>query len=167
MELKMSTVQVNGSGVTATSTNNNGGAAINIGSSATLLDNRSLGNQAQYATSFPGASGVPYDNNSPIAIRYTTTLAGSANTFLRSGASDSSDTTIHRIESIRTRRFTTAIRNGTYNVYTNTFSTPVSGSLDSFGTDDASRPTLAVPGELTYKTGAKIPVNDEYAKKTV
>lgn len=163
----MSTVQVNGSGITVTSTKNNGGAAINVGSSATLLTNRTLGSYSETATGFPGSSGVPYDNNSPIAIRYTTTLAGSPNTFLRSGASDSSDTTIHRIESIQTRRFTTAIRNGTYNVYTNTFSTPVSGSLDSFGTDDASRPTLAVPGELTYKTGAKVPVNDEYAKKTV
>jgi len=32
--------------------------------------------------------------------------------------------------------------------------------------DDAASPTDAVPGELTYKTGKKLPVNDEYKPRT-
>lgn len=40
------------------------------------------------------------------------------------------------------------------------------GGLISFGNDDAARPTNAVPGELAYKTGAKLPVQDDYKPKT-
>lgn len=40
------------------------------------------------------------------------------------------------------------------------------GLTTSFGNDDAARPTADVPGELTYKTGAKLPVQDEYKPYT-
>jgi len=40
------------------------------------------------------------------------------------------------------------------------------GAAVSFGEDNAARPTDAVPGELQYKTGAKIPVQDEYKPRT-
>lgn len=36
------------------------------------------------------------------------------------------------------------------------------GALSSFGTDDAARPTDAVPGEICYKTGKLNPVQDEF-----
>ena len=40
------------------------------------------------------------------------------------------------------------------------------GGVTSFGSDNAASPTDAVPGELAYKTGAKLPVADEYKPKT-
>lgn len=40
------------------------------------------------------------------------------------------------------------------------------GGLTSFGNDHAARPTDATPGELQYKTGAKLPVEDDYKPRT-
>jgi hypothetical protein len=40
------------------------------------------------------------------------------------------------------------------------------GESRSFGVDNEARPSNAVPGELAYKTAAKLPVADEYAPKT-
>ena len=40
------------------------------------------------------------------------------------------------------------------------------GAAASFGNDHAARPTNAVPGELQYKTGAKVPVQDDYKPRT-
>lgn len=40
------------------------------------------------------------------------------------------------------------------------------GSEVDFGNDHAARPTNAVPGELAYKTGAKLPIEDEYKPRT-
>jgi len=40
------------------------------------------------------------------------------------------------------------------------------GGVTSFGTDEAARPTDAIPGELAYKTGAKLPVEDDYKPRT-
>lgn len=40
------------------------------------------------------------------------------------------------------------------------------GAVSSFGADHAATPTNAIPGELTYKTGALIPVNDDYKPRT-
>jgi hypothetical protein len=40
------------------------------------------------------------------------------------------------------------------------------GQLAAFGNDHAARPTDAVPGELVYKTGAKLPVEDDYKPRT-
>ena len=40
------------------------------------------------------------------------------------------------------------------------------GDLTSFGADAEARPTNAIPGELAYKTGKKLPVADEYKPKT-
>jgi hypothetical protein len=36
------------------------------------------------------------------------------------------------------------------------------GDTTSFGSDHAARPSDAIPGELSYKTGAKLPVADDY-----
>lgn len=40
------------------------------------------------------------------------------------------------------------------------------GAAVSFGDDNAARPTDATPGELTYKTGAKLPKADDYKPRT-
>lgn len=40
------------------------------------------------------------------------------------------------------------------------------GNSESFGNDNAARPTNAIPGELAYKTAAEVPVQDEYKPRT-
>ena len=40
------------------------------------------------------------------------------------------------------------------------------GQTASFGQDHAARPSRATPGELVYKTGAKLPVQDDYKPRT-
>jgi len=172
----MSTQQVDGSTVTLTSTNNNGGSVVN-GGTTTVLDSVSLGSSYAMGTlpidgtdteKSVSAGDFAYDNARPVAQRYTTALAGVANTALQSGASVPDQIrSIHKLEVLRTRRLTTAIRANKYNRYTGAFDGgfPVV-AVDSLSNDDAATPTRSVPGELTYKTGALVPVNDEYSPKT-
>ncbi len=172
----MSTQQVNGSAVTSTSTNNNGGSVVN-GGTTTVLDNVSLGSAYVMGTlpidgtdtdKSVSAGDFAYDNARPVAKRYTTALAGVSNTALLSGAAVPGQIrSIHKLEVLTTRRLTTAIRANKYNRYTGAWDSgyPVV-AVDSLGNDDAATPTRSVPGELTYKTGALVPVNDDYSPKT-
>lgn len=172
----MSTQQVDGSAVTSTSTKNKGGAVVN-GGTTTILDNVSFG-KANITGNLPidgtdadkalSSGTFAYNNTRPIAKRYTTTLSGVANTTLQSGADVPGQIrSIHKLEVLRTRRLTTAIRANKYNRYTGAWDAgyPVV-AVDTLATDDAATPTRAVPGELTYKTGALVPVNDDYSPKT-
>lgn len=193
----MSSIQQNGSTTTSLSTKNVGGAAINVGSSTSLLDNLSLGGSqtdvfgsavvpdtvasGAYATTSLDNSdqNFAYNNQKPIAKRYTTTIAGSANSVLQSGA----DTpgiirSIHKLEKVRTRRLTTAIRAGEWNVYTGQFVNAPTVAVDDWwsnsandvsasSTDEAATPSRETPGELTYKLGQQLPVDVDYPSKTV
>lgn len=101
-----------------------------------------------------------------IIRRVTTSLAGVANTILQSGAANSRRRSIHSIQSVRgTTLSAWSFASLTYEgnpVYTWT----TYKSLDDLGADHAAAPTAAVPGELTYRTGKKLPVNDDYKSKT-
>ncbi len=102
--------------------------------------------------------------------KVTTTLAGQSNTVLRSGASDFGvRRSIHKLEHMRTNRVATAIRAGYWNIYSGTFSTAptVADDASTMGTDNAAAPTLAIPGELVYRTGKPLPEQDDYSAKTV
>lgn len=195
----MASIQQNGNPSTGTywtgtSTKNVGGAAINVGSTTSLVDNLSLGSDdlgvfgstviqdtvtsGDYAAvASSGSTNFAYNNASPIAMRYTTTIAGTGNTTLQSGA----DTpglirSIHKLETVRTRRLTTAIRAGYWNIYSGQFSTAPTVAVDNWydianqttsatSTDDAAVPSRDVPGELTYKLGQETPVNVDYKAK--
>ena len=181
----MSIQQVNGSAVTSASTNNNNGSVLN-GGSTVVLNSVDLGysnvgvfgssvidgNAADKALS---AGTFSHSNQSPVAKRVTTELAGGvSNTFLQSGASKPGLTrSIHKLEVLRTRRLTTAIRAGKWNIFKGAFLNNQNQSVDaptvatdSLSSDNAATPTRAVPGELTYKTGAPVPVQDDYKAKT-
>lgn len=189
----MATVQTNGSSlVTKQTTVNNGGVITANGTTAsgafrteptaaaqvgvfgsTVVDNNSA-DKAKSAGKFA------YNNKKPIAKKVTTSLAGVNESFLKSGAGDPGHIqSIHQIRVVRTRRDTSAIRSGNWSYYTGKFDNgyPVV-AVDEFydiagdtksaqPTDNAANPTQEVPGELTYKTGAPNPVQDEYAKKTI
>lgn len=187
--------ETTGSYWTGTSTKNVGGAVINAGSTTTLVDNIALGSKdlgafgskvvqdtvtsGDYAAvASSGSTNFAYNNQKPIALRYTTTIAGTGNTTLRSGA----DTpglvrSIHRMETVRTRRLTTAIRAGNWNIYSGQFSSAPTVAVDNWysvsaqgtsttSTDDAASPSRSAPGEFTLKLGQQLPVNSGYKPKT-
>lgn len=119
-----------------------------------------------------------YNNSRPTAQRYTTLISGVSNTILRSGADvPSLARSIARSETIRTRRTTTAIRAGYFNIYTGLFTTQPTVAVDNWwsisanttsttSTDIAASPTRSVPGRLVYKTGKLNPVVGSYQSKT-
>lgn len=102
--------------------------------------------------------------------KVTTTLAGQSNTMLRSGASDFGvRRSIHKLEHLWTLRVATAIRAGFWHIYSGVFTTAPTNADDAstMGTDDAANPTLAIPGELVYRTGDPLPTQDDYQARQV
>jgi hypothetical protein len=173
----MATQQVDGNAVTASSTDNNGGSVLN-GGSTSILSSVDLGysNVGVFGSSVIdgndtdkalNAGTFSFSNQRPVAKRVTETLSGVSNTYLLSGAAVPGNIrSIHSIQSVRTRRLTTAIRAGEWNIYTGTFGTDPTVAVDTFATDDAANPSRELPGELQYKTGAPVPVQDDYKAKT-
>lgn len=100
--------------------------------------------------------------------RVTSTLAGIANTALRSGGSDGYRRSIHKVEAARTTRFATAIRAGYWDEFNGVWTTAptVANDISDWGTDQAATPTYAVPGELVYRDGSPLPIQDDYKAKT-
>ena len=164
-------------------TRNNGGVAVNTGSSS-ILSSVKLGLLDAPVSSVvingtdtdPALSGgvFAYNNQKPIAKRLTTTLATTSNSVLLSGALVPSQIrSVNKIQSVITNKFTTAIRAGYFNIYnckfvnTNTGGAyTVPSATDTFATDNAANPTRDVPGSLVYTIGSKEPVSANYSKKT-
>ncbi len=188
----MATVQTDGSSsVTSSSTKNNSGTFTAAGSStsAVLASQKSAteivsafgsvvydGSDADKALS---AGTFSYNNQKPTGMKVSTTISGTSNTFLRSGANDTNNRrSIHKLEKVRTRRITTAIRNNKWNEYTGEWEAgfPVN-AVDNFwdiaaatgvatSTDQAAAPSMSIPGELVYKGGNPNPVLADYKAKT-
>lgn len=129
---------------------------------STVLDN-------DWADEAVSAGTFAYNNQSPVAKRLTDELSGVANNILLSGASVPSNVrSIHKLETLRTRRYATAIRGGKFNEFTGEFDAgfPVV-AVDTLATDNAANPSRTSPGQLTYKGGALLPVtNNDYKPKT-
>lgn len=174
----MASKQLNGSPVTDTSTRNNTGRIRHGGAIA----------GTKFTALANTVDGVVVDNyvhdNSDIAMannsgeynkmrvgeyvirKVTTKLANLTNTVLRSGASDFGlRRAIKFIEGMRTtflHGWSWVSDKDGAPTYTATRNTQFWG----FGTDDAARPSLAVPGELVYRTGASTPTTDEYQPRS-
>lgn len=129
---------------------------------STVLDN-GWANEAVSAGTFA------YNNVKPVAKRVSTALSGVSNTVLQSGAAQPGlIRSIHKLEVLRTRRFTAAIRANKYNRYTGDWDAgyPVV-AVDTLATDNAANPSRSAPGQLTYKLGQPAPVtNNDYKAKT-
>lgn len=178
----MAIQQVNGSSVTSSSTRNDGGAVLN-GGSTTELQSVDLGysnvgvfgSHVKYGTDAEEAlvSGTfSYNNQKPVAKRVTDTLSGVSNSYLTSGAAVPGNIrSIHKLEVLRTRKLTTAIRAGQWNLYSGKWSVEPSVVTDTLASDNAASPTREVPGELTYVAGETThtilePTMDVYKPKT-
>ncbi len=76
---------------------------------------------------------------------------------------------IHKLETIGSRLTATAIRNNQWSDISGVYTTgqPVVQN-DSFGNDEAARPTMAVPGEFTYfYASGKRPTSGDYQPRTI
>lgn len=128
---------------------------------STVLDN-------DHANKVLNSGTFAYNDQSPVAKRLTTKLAGGvSNTTLLSGAAVPQNVrSIHKLETLRTQRITTAIRANKYNRYTGAWDAGFpANAVDSLNTDEAATPSRSVPGQLTYKTSAPLAVNDNYKAK--
>ena len=164
---------LNGSG-----SRNNGGAATRVVTSV-LLDGVAVSKDTTgvfgskviddaYADKAVSGGVFAHDHVKPIAARVTTEIAGVASSVLATNSNNPSQLrSINKRESYRSPGTATAIRLGYYNLYTGRFSTPPTAVTETPGTDDAANPTRSAPGELVFKTGAKLPVRDkDYTAKT-
>ncbi len=162
-----------GGSVASGKLNNVSVARFNTGNvfNSTPIDNSSADGALSAGT-------FAYNNNRPTAQRYTTLISGVSNSILLNGADvPSLVRSIARSETIRTRRTTTAIRAGYFNIYTGLFTTPPTAAVDNWwsisgnttsatSTDVAASPTRAVPGRLVYKTSKLNPVVDSYKSES-
>jgi hypothetical protein len=120
-----------------------------------------------YAGKAVSAGTFAHNHVKPISALVTTELAGINTNVIKSPGNDGVKRSINKVENNKSILFTTALRANKYNRVTGKWDSgyPAAQTI-SFSSDDAANPTLSVPGELTYRTGAKVPVNDEYASKT-
>lgn len=174
----MATVQTDGaSAVTATSTVNNAGTMLAHGTS-TALDSTS---PAPVKVGVFGSTPVDnddadkalsggtfaHDHVKPITKRVTTELGGVSSDVLdTTGSNPGLVRSIHKLETLRTRRMTTAIRNNKWNEYSGKWDAnfPVT-AVDTLGTDNAAEPTREVPGTLNFLYGAPTASGVNYSPK--
>lgn len=166
----------------------NGGAVVNGGSGGSgLLDNVASVDSGEAVFGSTVVDGVnagkalgagTFASNSSefIAKRVTDVLAGSvSNTILRSGAAVPANIqSVHKYPAtFATRKLTTAIRAGNWNIYTGKFSSVTVEAADAFVNidsgstlDKAANPSRSEPGRLVFKTGAPAPSETVYKAKT-
>lgn len=184
---------VTGTYWSGTSTKNNHGVAIKTGSSSAILSGRSVASPAttvfgstvvpatdtvnDYATKAVSAGAFRYNDQRPVAKRLSSAIGGVSNTTLLSGALvPSLVTTINRsrvkngsgtlVDGVRTRRQSVAFQAGDFNLFTGKYDPAPTVAADTYTTDAAATPTRSVPGQLVFRTGAKVPVTKDYAAKT-
>ena len=161
---------------------NNGGSVINAGTDyetfpvlgARLNSNRSnidvFGSTVVEGVNTVSALdfGLFASINSIVARKVSRILAGTIdNAVLLSGASvPGLVRSIHKLETLRTTRQSTAFRAGQFNLYTGRYNPAPTVAVDSLTTDAAATPTRSVPGKLVYKLGGAVPVEVNYKPKT-
>ncbi len=141
----MATVQSDGAtSVTATSTKNNSGAAKHIGSSSSVLVNRSVDspdNGVFASTVIDGdntdealsASTIAFNNQRPVGMRVSTTISGQSNTALQGGANVPAHAqSINRRQAYKYSKVATAYRNGYWDNFAGEFQ--LKGSYSRSGT---------------------------------
>lgn len=182
----MATVQIDGSSaVTATSTVNNGGVmkanggdvtgallTTNATSSVNLGVFASTPIDGDHADKVISGGTFAHNHTAPLSFLVTGELAGVSNDALASAASNAE---YYRNpaprEKVRTRRLTTAIRAGYWNIYSGTWSTAPTVAVDNWWSisagagvsatpDTAANPTQEVPGHLHFIAPSSKTVTD-------
>lgn len=119
-----------------------------------------------------------HEHTKPISSLITTELAGlTNNSILTPGNDGDTVRSINKQETITTRKTTTAIRAGNFNIYTGQFSSAPTVTTDNWAptstttlssttTDTAANVSRSSPGKLTYLRGGVVPYRDSYKAKT-
>lgn len=153
--------------IASASLKNNGGYSINAGSPVNSPISASLQSKANDVGVFGSTPALSSSVNNANLLDTTgdmNDITLTLNTLYQTPV-PSLTKSIHKTESSTSLQYTTAFRNGYYNMYTGKFLIAPTVSSDSFGNDDAARPSRDVPGELVYRTGAKRPVEADYPSK--
>lgn len=109
-----------------------------------------------------------HNHNAPIAPRITNELAGVATDAMATVANNTAGIRdIHKLETLRTRRQTSAIRLGKWDQYSGEFDAgfPVV-AVDTLPTDVAATPSRSVPGKLNFLAGGVLPKSVDYKART-
>lgn len=157
---------------------NNGGVSVRANSSS-LVRNVSVTKDTTGVFASTVVDGVDTDpaisagvfahnHVKPITARVTNEIAGLASSVLSTTADDPSQLrSINKRESYRSTGFSTAFRAGHFNLFTGKFSPALSTVTENPATDVAATPSRSAPGDLVFRTGAKLPVrNNDYKAKT-
>lgn len=177
----METIMATTKSISANPVKNRGGSGVNVGSASTTLHSSALGLPAERTGSIvvDGTdtdkalnSGVfAYNSKSPVGMRVTSSLSTVNNNVLLSGASvPSLNVSVHKIESIITRRTSTAFRAGQFDIYTGTYTVSPTVATDTFhkavvGTtyiDNVANVSRQNPGKAVYLSGSKVPTTNAY-----
>jgi len=157
---------------------NNGGTMVSHGTSTALNSISPAPEKVGVFGSTPvesddarvAISGAEFAHNHvlPITKRVTTELGGvNTDVLSNTGSQPALVKSIHKIESVSTTKFTTAIRDNKFNQFTGVWESgyPVTVT-DNFGTDVAANPTREVPGSLTFMYGNPEASGTNYSAKT-
>lgn len=117
-----------------------------------------------------GISGGEFAHNhhDPITKRVTKEIAGlPSNALATSGGNPGNIRSIHKLEVLRTRRQTSAIRSNHWDQYSGKFDVgyPVN-AVDTLADDVAANPTRSVPGKLNFLAGGLVPSSVNYKSRT-
>ena len=159
---------------------NNGGTALKAGTPSSIYDSAlSTFSNNTRTLNFPFGSTVvdginvtgssqnslaPIPNNlnqKPLIKRATKTIALQSNNVLQSpgNLSTSLTSSIHNIESYRTRLEHSAYKDGYLNILTGQFDAGYpDNQRDEFGADSAANPSRSNPGVIIFKNGRNISV---------
>lgn len=171
--------------VSAKSVVNNGGSVVNGGTDfdfhPVLTSRRTAANTnlGVFGSTVVQGTDVTTSTSSPYFAEVNEVLAervkaSNINNALLSGAADPVHRrSIHRLEAVRTTLWSTAYRADKFSWYTGRFvagypqvsvddAMVVSGGVYQ---DKAADPTRSLPGQLVYRTGAKVPVTSNYSAK--
>ena len=133
----------------------------------------------------PVEGAVPgnFNQGTQVINAIQTTIAGTANTTLQGGQSNSGNVayTPLQLDILRTYYYKTAVQAGNWNVFTGAFSSITTGiasgawniaasventsTMRASGTDVAANPTQDIPGRITYRDGSPNPVNSGYGPR--
>lgn len=182
------------SAVTATSTVNNAGTALNAGTTSSTIDNLALGksftggvfastpvDDADADKALSGGT-FAFNGGSGCIQRVTESLAGVQKTFLLNAADDTVHSkSIARQEQVSTVRTTTSIRAGDFNPFgiadqRSNFSSAPTAAVDQFfsisadtlqagSSDTAATPTRSQPGEFNFLYGNPVTSGAKYSAK--
>lgn len=115
-----------------------------------------------------GVGTFAHNHVKPITARVTTEIANVASSALaNTGNNPAQLRSINKRESYKSNGVATAMRAGYFNLFTGKFSPVPTPVNENPGTDVAANPTRSAPGDLVFRTGAKLPVrNYDYKAKT-